>query len=136
MIKNPATSFLKISTCWVLILEEIPVYKKGQIFEQFQYFQADWLMSVVSFYNFQWTRQYLDFFSWKPCKFELPFHSVACSIGVGVKFVFSIEGVGCEVTGLQYRSLVTGGTSKTIWWHISKWVLLTVATSYILILTW
>ena len=54
----------------------------------------------------------MDFFSWKPCKFELPFHSVACSIGVSVKVVFSIEGVGCEVTRLQCRSLVTGGGAK------------------------
>ena len=48
---------------------------------------------------------WIAFFSWKPCKFELPFYGLACSVGVGVKFVFSIEGVGCEVTGLQYRSL-------------------------------
>ena len=55
-------------------------------------------------------------FFWKPCKFELPVYSLTRSVGVGIKFVFSIEGVGCEVTGLKGRSLVTGGsTSKTIW---------------------
>ena len=60
MIKNPATSFLKISTCWVLILEEIPVYKKGKFLSNSSFRLID--LSVVSFYNFQWTRQYLDFF--------------------------------------------------------------------------
>ena len=57
------------------------------------------------------------FFSWKPCKFGLLFYSLACSIGVGVKFVF-YRGVGCEVTGLQYRSLdqvTLSDTSKTSW---------------------
>ena len=108
------------------------VYKKWAVFEQFQ---SEVGLSVVSFYNFQWTLNSsisgLLLFFWKACKFELPVYSLTCSVGVGIKFVFSIEGVGCEVTGLKGRSLVTGGsTSKTIWWHIIK---LIVTTSCILI---
>ena len=55
---------------------------------------------------------------WKPCKIRLLFYSLACGIGVGVKFEFSIEGVRCEEAGLHCRSLVTGdSTSNTIWWQ-------------------
>ena len=67
------------------------------------------------------TLQYLDYYIyiyifWKPCKIRLPFYSLACGIGVGVKFEFSIEGVRCEEAGLHCRSLVTGdSTSNTIW---------------------
>ena len=110
------------------------VYKKWAIFEQFQ---SQVGLSVVSFYNFHWTLNTSIFglllLFWKPCRFELPVYSLTRSVGAGIKFVFSIEGVGCEVPGLKCRSLVTGGsTSKTIWWHIIK---MTVTTCYILIYT-
>ena len=59
---------------------------------------------------------YIYIYFLKPCKIRLPFYSLACSIGVGVKFEFSIEGVRCEEAGLHCRSLVTGdSTSNTIW---------------------
>ena len=36
---------------------------------------------------------------WKPFKIRLPFYSLACGIGVGVKFEFSIKGVRCDEAG-------------------------------------
>ena len=54
-------------------------------------------------------------------------YSLACSIGVGVKFVFSIEGRLGEVAGLHCRSLVTGdSTSNTMVTFMTVTVILKV----------
>lgn len=45
-------------------------------------------------------------------------------MGVVVKLVFSIEGVRCEVTGLQCRLLLIGDTSKTMVTYVKMNVML------------
>ena len=51
---------------------------------------------------------YIYIYFWKPCKIRLPFYILACGIGVGVKFEFSIE----AGSGVRRQDCIAGHWSQ------------------------